>query len=128
MIRRPPRSTLFPYTTLFRSVGHGDRLVPARGLNGLARRHEPEQRQLGGAGLPLGRHDFYGPALVVGAADVALTLEVGEMLVHRGQGLKPELSSDLLEARRVALGCDMAGNEVEDLALTASERHAVSRR
>src|SRR5438094_7581068 len=25
MIRRPPRSTLFPYTTLFRSVG-GDRL------------------------------------------------------------------------------------------------------
>src|SRR5256885_7764705 len=25
MIRRPPRSTLFPYTTLFRSVGEGDR-------------------------------------------------------------------------------------------------------
>src|SRR2546429_7052603 len=24
MIRRPPRSTLFPYTTLFRSVQHGD--------------------------------------------------------------------------------------------------------
>src|SRR5438093_7127105 len=24
MIRRPPRSTLFPYTTLFRSVGLGD--------------------------------------------------------------------------------------------------------
>src|SRR5260370_5364912 len=23
MIRRPPRSTLFPYTTLFRSSGHG---------------------------------------------------------------------------------------------------------
>src|SRR2546426_2691687 len=23
MIRRPPRSTLFPYTTLFRSVPHG---------------------------------------------------------------------------------------------------------
>src|SRR5256885_5540909 len=29
MIRRPPRSTLFPYTTLFRSVylGHGGHLV-----------------------------------------------------------------------------------------------------
>src|SRR2546429_5751386 len=26
MIRRPPRSTLFPYTTLFRSRGHGHRL------------------------------------------------------------------------------------------------------
>src|SRR5258708_18695955 len=23
MIRRPPRSTLFPYTTLFRSISHG---------------------------------------------------------------------------------------------------------
>src|SRR3712207_8970956 len=29
MIRRPPRSTLFPYTTLFRS-GHDRRLVLAR--------------------------------------------------------------------------------------------------
>src|SRR3712207_8965429 len=26
MIRRPPRSTLFPYTTLFRSVLHGGHL------------------------------------------------------------------------------------------------------
>src|SRR5258708_24015748 len=25
MIRRPPRSTLFPYTTLFRSILHADR-------------------------------------------------------------------------------------------------------
>src|SRR3712207_7361354 len=31
MIRRPPRSTLFPYTTLFRSVGERDRLQPALG-------------------------------------------------------------------------------------------------
>src|SRR5256885_16605293 len=30
MIRRPPRSTLFPYTTLFRSLGHGF-TVPPRG-------------------------------------------------------------------------------------------------
>src|SRR5258708_10534921 len=29
MIRRPPRSTLFPYTTLFRSLGrHRQRLAP----------------------------------------------------------------------------------------------------
>src|SRR2546426_5735678 len=38
MIRRPPRSTLFPYTTLFRSV-HAEQssrlaLVPPRGLQG----------------------------------------------------------------------------------------------
>src|SRR3712207_6856984 len=32
MIRRPPRSTLFPYTTLFRSRPHwaGQRFVPLR--------------------------------------------------------------------------------------------------
>src|SRR5258705_1305404 len=29
MIRRPPRSTLFPYTTLFRSVFNNDFKVPA---------------------------------------------------------------------------------------------------
>src|SRR3712207_8057135 len=28
MIRRPPRSTLFPYTTLFRSAVVGGRLMP----------------------------------------------------------------------------------------------------
>src|SRR2546427_9537093 len=27
MIRRPPRSTLFPYTTLFRSLGRGDQVT-----------------------------------------------------------------------------------------------------
>src|SRR5690242_21473037 len=32
MIRRPPRSTLFPYTTLFRSPG---RLLPAVAAGGL---------------------------------------------------------------------------------------------
>src|SRR3712207_7706596 len=31
MIRRPPRSTLFPYTTLFRSLGFG---LPANLLHG----------------------------------------------------------------------------------------------
>src|SRR3712207_8440165 len=36
MIRRPPRSTLFPYTTLFRSINGlaGDDVVEASGLSG----------------------------------------------------------------------------------------------
>src|SRR6201994_270489 len=34
MIRRPPRSTLFPYTTLFRSPNVADYSVYARGGNG----------------------------------------------------------------------------------------------
>src|SRR3712207_8258062 len=42
MIRRPPRSTLFPYTTLFRSE-------PARGL---ARRRDPDRPAPGVDGGP----------------------------------------------------------------------------
>src|SRR2546430_13466678 len=44
MIRRPPRSTLFPYTTLFRSIldGDGDPVEQAQPL-------APHDRQLGGA-------------------------------------------------------------------------------
>src|SRR5260370_18962949 len=34
MIRRPPRSTLFPYTTLFRSPLPQSRLRSSRGANG----------------------------------------------------------------------------------------------
>src|SRR3712207_7442211 len=34
MIRRPPRSTLFPYTTLFRSIIAG--VAPGAALSGLA--------------------------------------------------------------------------------------------
>src|SRR2546430_11213989 len=38
MIRRPPRSTLFPYTTLFRSPAHLPRHVPrSRGADGAVR-------------------------------------------------------------------------------------------
>src|SRR3712207_7687820 len=48
MIRRPPRSTLFPYTTLFRSAAHhGVGLVP-RGRREVAqeeRRHPADQDQ-----------------------------------------------------------------------------------
>src|SRR2546422_6541005 len=50
MIRRPPRSTLFPYTTLFRSrVYAGERHVPARGgrLGGGYRRVRRGHRRLG---------------------------------------------------------------------------------
>src|SRR3712207_6952458 len=41
MIRRPPRSTLFPYTTLFRSVGQlGDRVAEPAGAE------RAEERQI----------------------------------------------------------------------------------
>src|SRR5437867_8670168 len=41
MIRRPPRSTLFPYTTLFRSALHD--IVGNRGCRGGAHRDDAER-------------------------------------------------------------------------------------
>src|SRR5260370_3044463 len=42
MIRRPPRSTLFPYTTLFRSKSaiRRTRIPPARSISAVERRHQ----------------------------------------------------------------------------------------
>src|SRR5258707_7171814 len=56
MIRRPPRSTLFPYTTLFRSPNQTDRLVITQPITGdglqFARRLEPRQSISGYFDLP----------------------------------------------------------------------------
>src|SRR3712207_7154087 len=61
MIRRPPRSTLFPYTTLFRSVeaaerGEGDALAGAAGVGDHTHRRLRgpvlEQHPTGGVELP----------------------------------------------------------------------------
>src|SRR3712207_7560120 len=49
MIRRPPRSTLFPYTTLFRSARpvHGGRARAARRSGDAADRRHGRQRRVG---------------------------------------------------------------------------------
>src|SRR6185503_20552344 len=44
MIRRPPRSTLFPYTTLFRSTGSGSAARPAPAA-GCRRRDRPRRSE-----------------------------------------------------------------------------------
>src|SRR5438309_3446733 len=44
MLRRPPRSTLFPYTTLFRSIFHGAR---ARCLSVPMNTHAEPEKPLG---------------------------------------------------------------------------------
>src|SRR2546426_1594071 len=56
MIRRPPRSTLFPYTTLFRSRAGGE--GPAhRRAQGLARRERRARNAAAGGGKRRGgRH------------------------------------------------------------------------
>src|SRR2546426_10987266 len=59
MIRRPPRSTLFPYTTLFRSgVAPGRRLVRRGELHGnegaALELHGRAERPTGGGDAPVG--------------------------------------------------------------------------
>src|SRR5256885_8554284 len=46
MIRRPPRSTLFPYTTLFRSSGEGHRRGRDHGRGHREAQDDPLREQL----------------------------------------------------------------------------------
>src|SRR5438093_5625857 len=45
MIRRPPRSTLFPYTTLFRSNHLGRASTPGRRSSGFERHDRPRSEE-----------------------------------------------------------------------------------
>src|SRR3712207_6873298 len=75
MIRRPPRSTLFPYTTLFRSPD------PARGEDrALARRQGPE-------GLP---HGAAAPVAPMSSRRVA---RPGDDISRRGDRKSTRLNS-----------------------------------
>src|SRR3989475_8877081 len=62
MIRRPPRSTLFPYTTLFRSPGDDPGIVGARRLL-VAPRFGDEAQLVQGGGRPrrvgMALHDLF---------------------------------------------------------------------
>src|SRR5437764_11360552 len=51
MIRRPPRSTLFPYTTLFRSWASGYD-VDGTDQTSLGQFHQHQDRKSGSAGMP----------------------------------------------------------------------------
>src|SRR2546429_4905650 len=57
MIRRPPRSTLFPYTTLFRSVMRSNLWASGYDVDGtdqtsLGQFHQHQDRKSGSAGMP----------------------------------------------------------------------------
>src|SRR3712207_7512399 len=64
MIRRPPRSTLFPYTTLFRSPPVPHRAEPLRGaVRARARLGHPVRRARGGrVRLAVAVHGALAPA------------------------------------------------------------------
>src|SRR5258708_14506652 len=76
MIRRPPRSTLFPYTTLFRSKAHDD------------------------LGVDLGFMDFEAAAKLSGARFVVLKNGLARARQFRSEEHTSELQSpDHLECR-----------------------------
>src|SRR3989441_11444949 len=59
MIRRPPRSTLFPYTTLFRSQGL------RRQGDGVSERRVDTEERVGADAHVAGHHDVRGDETVV---------------------------------------------------------------
>src|SRR2546428_9021151 len=75
MIRRPPRSTLFPYTTLFRSLAVADEVADERVVGGLSL--VPGDEPL----APLaGVRDELGELLVVDQRDGLLALhDLGDL-------------------------------------------------
>src|SRR3712207_7867989 len=80
MIRRPPRSTLFPYTTLFRSLGQRNRAVERQRL---ALEHLSE----------------YGRDLVALGARVAIFDEGNSGLGH-GKVIRSEEHTSELQSRQ----------------------------
>src|SRR2546426_9806140 len=87
MIRRPPRSTLFPYTTLFRSGFVGEAGLPAD--YPLAARHEGlAQAVLNG--VRLGERES---PLLARRRDRAVVLARGEQLLDHGVSHGSILSS-----------------------------------
>src|SRR5690606_40152301 len=79
MTRRPPRSTLFPYTTLFRSLGDesGERILAYHG--GRARVAHPQM----GDRRSTGRACYTGTATVVRSEEHTSELQSRENLVCR---------------------------------------------
>src|SRR5947199_6594347 len=83
MIRRPPRSTLFPYTTLFRSIVDGF-----------------EDLQRAGRGM-VGAVDEEHLLLGADARDAALEGVVGHHAVERGVSRSEEHTSELQSLRHL---------------------------
>src|SRR2546425_7432775 len=105
MIRRPPRSTLFPYTTLFRSLVGDDRRPdvegrPQRGRDPVP--FEADELDEGPEGL-LGveRRDAQPPGGMVEPLEVLLRPEEPDPAVPAPEGLEPvENGLRVVEDRR----------------------------
>src|SRR2546422_1629067 len=80
MIRRPPRSTLFPYTTLFRSaLAQGGVVNPGDGVGGGGRGAEGDGRRAARARGVRGAH-----ACSAGAATAGVAASASQRAEGRG--------------------------------------------
>src|SRR3712207_198284 len=99
MIRRPPRSTLFPYTTLFRSAALADIAVAARRVVALAEVAEDE-RAAAAVGLGVGAHHLHARAVELLAVLLGLAGALDRLdEVGVAEALDRALAVDLREAR-----------------------------
>src|SRR3712207_7671938 len=74
MIRRPPRSTLFPYTTLFRSLPMAPEEHDVVDLAGVRQRDEPPLRHLQRVGV-----------VVVGPVEHVVEAQLGRSEEHTSE-------------------------------------------
>src|SRR3712207_9448261 len=107
MIRRPPRSTLFPYTTLFRSLVVPDVLAEAEGpLDDLLRGADGQRRL---AGEVLQRRAV---AVHRGVVEVGPELPDGVLAVRAHEHL-PAQADDRLVGRAVTVVLEAAAVELQ---------------
>src|SRR3712207_8997981 len=95
MIRRPPRSTLFPYTTLFRSFPYGQEITPEK-LAQVARAEE------------FLRSRGYEQVRVRHHGEIA-RLEVGSEELERAFAEREEISAELKSAGFLYVTLDLDG-------------------
>src|SRR3712207_6913913 len=90
MIRRPPRSTLFPYTTLFRSSSRTEAL----GLELVAQApHRQQVRRVRGVGLELGPQPLHVDVEGLGVTHVVRAPDPVDELGSRSEEHTSELQS-----------------------------------
>src|SRR5256886_16310494 len=104
MIRRPPRSTLFPYTTLFRSLyGHVD-LELAEQIQGISRAWGPmpfkKTSSTPSLGTPAESDDITGGIGWSGLAELQRFVDAGGLLITLGSGSMLPLEGGMVRGVR----------------------------
>src|SRR2546430_11054083 len=96
MIRRPPRSTLFPYTTLFRSLARRVGIAEVDGSHATVEVGDEDELAVEDRRERLARR--VGPESPTALAEVALGLRH----LERGDAERPRLGGDVDDERGVA--------------------------